>query len=45
MWLLIIYVLFFCIPFILQLDFDHDKVVIGCNISCLLVALMMLFLI
>jgi len=39
MWLLIIYVIFFCIPFILQLDFDDHKLVIGCNISCLSVCI------
>lgn len=39
MWLLIIYVTFFCIPFILQLDFEEKKAVIGCNISCLSVCI------
>lgn len=45
MWLLIIYVLFFCVPFILQLDFDHYELVIGCNVSCLIVCITFLTLI
>ena len=39
--LLVFYTLFFCVPFILQLDYNIDWLVIVCNISCLIVAMIL----